>query len=551
MRRPRRLRSIALLGVACFVLIAPVAASASPTVIRTGGPSAPADFKVAIVASDRDLAGAGFQVVSKGAVVLRGHLRRVAGSAAPWAHAFSADLSRLRAPGRYRVRAAGRVSRGWVVRAGASSRTIDRILRFFRANRDGGLPALLHAPSHLNDATVKGGPHGGEHIDMTGGWMDAGDQLHFTQNAAYVTAVLEAAARVDPRDAPKLDAEADVGVNWLLKAHPYPGLFVIQVGDARDHERAFSDPAKDDGSGLAGLAHRFAYHWGDGVGGDIGGKAATALALAADRSTGSRRDTLLAAAEQWYAAGRKAGQPTPEVINPFYALDTWRDSMAAGAAALYRSTGRSSYLRDALAYLRRSQASDLLGYSNMTPFAAGDVCGRLGAPAPGDRAARREGCRALRVGALQALAYARSNAFGQAGYFTWGTTATDTSGGAQALLARLRSGGKVAAGARDYLLGRNPWGASFVAGIGPRSPRNIHSWASVFGDGLPDGAVVGGPAPVKQIHSQSFRLGGPLARFNSATVAYEDRRVDYVTSEPTIDSAANSILLLAELSRPF
>ena len=61
---------------------------------------------------------------------------------------------------------------------------IPKILGFFRANRDGAEPALMHGPSHLNDATIKGGPYDGQHVDLTGGWMDAGDMIHFTQNAA-------------------------------------------------------------------------------------------------------------------------------------------------------------------------------------------------------------------------------------------------------------------------------------------------------------------------------------------------------------------------------
>jgi hypothetical protein len=68
----------------------------------------------------------------------------------------------------------------------------------------------------------------------------------------------------------------------------------------------------------------------------------------------------------------------------------------------------------------------------------------------------------------------------------------------------------------------------------------------VFGSGQPIGAVVGGPAPRRVLGAQGFRPGGPLRRFNSG-IAYEDRRRDYVTSEPALDYAANTILLLAAL----
>jgi endoglucanase len=132
------------------------------------------------------------------------------------------------------------------------------------------------------------------------------------------------------------------------------------------------------------------------------------------------------------------------------------------------------------------------------------------------------------------------------GFFNWGTTAQNGASGALAGLAGcaagLDQGRAVAAGARDYLLGRNPFGRSFVVGYGPRAPIHPHHWASVFGDRLPAGAVVGGPAPIDQIRSQGFQVHDP---HNTRFASYEDRRADYVTSEPALDYAASSILLLA------
>ena len=62
--------------------------------------------------------------------------------------------------------------------------------------------------------------------------------------------------------------------------------------------------------------------------------------------------------------------------------------------------------------------------------------------------------------------------------------------------------------------------------------------------GLPAGAVVGGPAPRSEVRGEGFRLRSP---FDSRFATYEDRRVDYVTSEPAIDYTASSILLIAAL----
>ena len=124
-------------------------------------------------------------------------------------------MSAIRAPGRYRVRAAGRVSRDWQVGAGGSKSVVPLLLEFFAGNRDGTEPSPLHGPSHLNDAVVKGGTHDGQKVDMTGGWMDAGDMIHFSQTTGFSTALLEAAARLDPANRAAIQAEADVGIRWL------------------------------------------------------------------------------------------------------------------------------------------------------------------------------------------------------------------------------------------------------------------------------------------------------------------------------------------------
>jgi hypothetical protein len=540
-------------GLLTCAVVAPSPAIAAPgNAIRVGGPSTPGDAKVAVVGSNRGLAGKPFQVLDRaGAVARRGVLRRAAGKPAPWPHAYRAGLGSV-PPGAYRVRvpALGLTSRPWAVRAEGSADAIDQILRFFAANRDGDEPSPIHDPAHLHDAMVRGGPHDGERLDLTGGWMDAGDMIHFAQTTSFAAAILEAAARLDPARAPKLDAEARVGIRWLVKAHPSPGLFVAQVGDERDHDLGFRDPAGDDRSPKPGIGRRRAYPGipGGGIGGDIAGKAAAALALAHDRGGGA---TLLAQARSWYAAGRAAARPTPRLPGGFYRDRLWKDSMAAGAAALYRSTGEQRYLADAIRYLRsdQSRADGTLGaVDSFASFAAADLCGALGAPALGGASDRGLACRRLREFGEIAVEQARDNAFGMPGFFTWGTTAQNGASGALAGLAGCASGldggRSVAAGARDYLLGRNPFGRSFVVGYGPGAPRHPHHWASVFGDALPKGAVVGGPAPIAQIRGEGFQVRDP---HNSPFASYEDRRADYVTSEPALDYAASSILLLATL----
>ncbi len=262
-RRPVGLaaRTVPTLALAAALAIPAAANAATPSVIRTGGPSAPGDAKVAIVGSDQDLAGERYDVLGTGGEVIgTGTLHRAHGAAAPWTHAYAAPLTRAGAPGSYRivVPALGQTSRPWIVRPGGSGDAIATILKFFAWNAD-GRASPFHEPSHLNDATVKGGRHSGRRFNLIGGWMDAGDMIHFAQTTAYAAAVIEAAARIDPAQRAALNGTAAVGIRWLRKAHPRPRLFIAQVGDQRDHNHGFRDPASDDSSGIPGIAHRRAY----------------------------------------------------------------------------------------------------------------------------------------------------------------------------------------------------------------------------------------------------------------------------------------------------
>jgi hypothetical protein len=541
-------------------------AAAPPDVIRTGGPSRPGDAKIAVVATARSLAGRQFRVLApSGALVLRGKLVRARGTASPWRRAATADLTAITAPGDYTV-AVGRLrSRPWQVADDAPQAAIATVLEFFAANSDGNEPSPVHRPSHLNDAVVASGPHAGQHFDLTGGWMDAGDMIKFTQTIGHSATMLQAAARLDPNQAPALTAAADVGVRWLVKAHPAPGLFIGQVGDERDHDLGFRDPARDDARIDPGIGTRSAY---PAVGADLAGKAAAALAMAAQRADGAARDGLVEQAREWYAAGDAAGGAA-KLPGDIYASSSFGDDMASGAAELFRATGERQYLADALDWLRGAELDAAFGWDGFGGFAAADVCGLIGAPqlAP-------DPCGALVSAGQAAITRARRNAFGLPADFGWGSAAEVATSGLSGLMAdraasaaapmggraiataaRGRAiaaaapigGSALAAGARDYLLGRNPWGASFVVGYGPRSPRHPHHWASVFGPAKPVGAVVGGPAPASVVKQQKLELRRNV--FSTARAFYTDDRNDYVTSEPALDYTADSILLLAALSR--
>lgn len=555
----RRSRAIAVTAGTLVFGLAASASAAPPDVIRTGGPSDPHDAKVAVVATSANVVGDRFAVAdARGHVVLRGRLRRARGSASPWRHAALADLSRVTRPGRYRVRAAAEASRTWIVDSRAKSRLVRRMLRLFAVNSDGSEPNPVFGPSHLRDAIVKGGPLNRRRIDLTGGWRDAGDDVKITLTTAMAVTYLHLAARRDPADARALYATSDVGVRWLLKAHPRPDVFIALVGDDRDHSTDFRDPARDDADDRDGVGVRHAYPSSSS---NIAGSAAAALALAAGRSTGAERDRLLAAAREWYATGKATNRLVPlrdpNISGEYYPDDDFTDDLALGAIELYRVTGRVQFLTEADSYLRRG-GDDQTVYSGTTPgsigpVAAAELCGALGAPTP-NGGARRAGCAALRKVASAARERMGQTAFASPGIFTFGWV--QDNGGTGAVLARARragvasDGARIAAAARDYLLGRNPWGASFVVGRAGNEAKHPHHAAYLKGSParLLDGAVVGGVSDGASLRDFHLRVArSPFTRFNSHRLFYEDRREDFVTSEVGLSYSASSLLLAASL----
>ena len=185
------------------------------------------------------------------------------------------------------------------------------------------------------------------------------------------------------------------------------------------------------------------------------------------------------------------------------------------------------------------------------PVVAADLCGALGAPAP-DEQARLLGCTALGKVVAAARERASDNAFGSPGIFTFGWIQDNCGVGALAAAAGragvAADGLQLAAAARDYALGRNPWGASFIVGPATNEVKQPHHPA--FLKGTPaqvlNGAVVGGATDPSSLRPFELTLGRSRFRqFNSDRIVYEDRRANFVTSEVALSYSASCVLLAA------
>ena len=567
---------IATSACACIALAccqASPAQGSPPDAIRVGALSAPRDPKVAIVVSDGKLVGERFSVRRLGGgIVLRGRLERTHGSPSPWRHAARADLSRVNRPGSYRIRVGRLHSAPWRVSTSARRAMILRLLAIFRVNADGNEPNPVFGPAHLNDsmAPIVGGPTEGGTIDVSGGWRDAGDAVKFTVTTAMASALLDYTAELDPADAAKLHTVSDIGVRWLEKTHPAGSdTFVAQVSGVSDHKGAtFRDYSRDDASPNPAFSHRKAY--GEAGSGTLGA-AAAALASGSLREgpATARGSALLQRAQEWFARGKAVSAAGPRLEGLDQAggmpFTDWQSFMALASVLLWRAGGDEAYLNDAARYMSKAPVeTGFSSYFSVGGLAAADMCGGMGRPAVPREDLRSLACRKLIEAVRASRIRAASNAFHSPGGFNFGWVADHTGSAAieaAADRANVVSGGfRRAYEARDYLLGRNPWGAGFV--VGPTGSEAHHPHHPVVLKGSParlgKGLVVGGPADRSEFTGFELRPRARSAfapfnptydreRYGGDPIVYEDRTADFITSEPSIGYSGPALLLLSQL----
>lgn len=486
----------------------------------------------------------------------------------------------------------------------------DLAVRFFQAQRDGAdvVPTVLdRRPSHLLDRTAtvyetpeydddgttltteRLVPAGRGTVDVSGGWFDAGDFLKFTGTTAYATAQLLLAGRESGwSDRAALDAETDVGVDWLSRMwDPASQTLLLQVGIGNGNEHIRTDhdvwrlPEADDRSPASSgdpdftIAHRpvfAANDPGDALPPAVAGRVAAVFALDAQRAAAGGDDEgartrletgarILSLADTAPDDPRALGTAVPA---EFYPEDSWQDDLEFAAVELAvagRAIGdarSADWQRQAAGWAMRYIDSDTtgsLGVADVSALAHSDLIA-LGDPA--SPALVSDLRRQLDAG----VEHAASDPF-RAGAsaldfdsvpFTFGLVAT------AALYERATGDSSYrafAASQRGWVFGANAWGASFMIGAGSAYPRcPEHQVANLTeGAGELSGAVVNGPNATAELEELNrFETMRPCAADSSDGVPYSafdgrgSRYLDDVgawkTVEPSLDFTATALLAL-------
>jgi hypothetical protein len=525
-------------GLIALLPYAPAAAEAWIRVNNVG--YLPDDPKIAVLSSDEPCHGE-FRAGEFVGTIGEDH-----GAWGPFAHNYRLDFTALRAAGRWRLEAAGVRSPEFAVGADAYDEVPEKLLEFMRLQRCGDNPVTgrkCHQQDGFDAET-------GEQFDLTGGWHDAGDRLKHMLTTSYCTAALFLAEAED---------EAKWGAQLVRKIHPRDDVLFVQIGDDRDHlppNTLWHDDRSDYGRGPGGARAAWRAtgrpegpkHKNASTGlANLAGRSAAALALAGD----------LPAAKSLYrlAQDRPGVAMSVPVRAPYYyGESTYADDLEWAAAELYRATREEQYLAEARQYARQAGVNPLMGcekhgHYEFFPYAnlAHWRLGLLEEPTE-----RRRLAAYYREGLEKVRRRAETNPYRLGTPLAWCSTNDVIAAATEAVLYERLTGDdayrELAAEARDWLLGRNPWGVSFVIGVpehGRHASRPHHMFYQLA-QHLPVGGVVDGPVTKAINDSLKFEpfADDGLERFQSPLGVYHDATEDFSTNEPIIDGTVSLALLL-------
>jgi endoglucanase len=508
--------------------------------------------KIAMLASDAP-APLDWQLAdATGRVVASGKTRPFGADVASGERVHQIDFSSVTADGTgFVLRVGDDQSLPFAIGAGIYHRLKYDALAFFYLQRSGvpiampyaGSPAYVRAAGHTGDRSVTCAPESPcpYHLDVSGGWYDAGDHGKYVVNSAISVWTLhnqhETLARFGASSRDFADGtmniperhngrsdlldEARFNLEFMLRMQVPAGQPLAGMAHHKVHDDKWSPiPTLPDQDKLP----RYLRPPTTSATLDLAAAAAQAARIwrALDAAFAAR---CLTAAETAFAAAQKNPRRFPEKETPgggAYGDGDLSDEWFWAASELYITTGKATYKtemdrsRYGLAAAAGGSGGDAVAVSALGQLGWDHVAG-LGllslAVAPnqlpaGEAAALR---RQILAGADRLRA-----TIDRSGYrvplasdrvYIWGSNCGVMNAalvlGLAYYLAPSPAYARAVVDCVDYLLGRNPLAQSYVAGYGARAMRNPHHrvWAHQKDARLPEappGAVSGGPNSMMQ-----------------------------------------------------
>jgi hypothetical protein len=518
------------------------------------------------VISSTDLAGEPWTIKNASSTILSGNISQsITGKGAHTSHPFNyvIDFSSLTVPGEYVFQTKNKYAAIKVSKHPYNALITDA-LRHLKTTRSGTSKTLNHRMSHLKDSaaivkTIDGDPVNGKWIetsprktvDALGGWYDAGDYIKFTLTIATTVYYLLEAWESNPKaftkvlsdsDLPDILDETKFGLDYLCKMYVQPDdLFIIQVGDGKDHNESLRMPENDalDGKRPA-LCAISPVHMGITAAALAkGARVFRSLNRISDAYTyQSKASAILTRANQSDALKVSAFEKNE--TNDFYRDNGLTDNMALGSIELFKTTHDSTYLK--LAQSLKPAASGWVGWGTYN-FSANFLLSEFDSSAK----KRAEDDVLTFIDNMDVI-------WGIPLSYTWASLLAWNGAGGVSGAWNARYNNKSAEQLHykmtDLLFGRNNWGLSFLA-----SPRltntitKIYSQIYTVSDIFPLGAVSLGPGD-RQTHSQLEQYFGKppasnLDSFQTNNAIYHDWEKDFMLTETVTMSQAYALWMIA------
>ncbi|XP_039128702.1 endoglucanase 17-like [Dioscorea cayenensis subsp. rotundata] len=454
---------------------------------------------------------------------------------------------------------------------------LSKSILFFEGQRSGKLPAnqrmKWRRDSGLSDGSAM-------HVDLVGGYYDAGDNVKFGFPMAFTTTMLSwSVIEFGGMMKGELQHAKDAirwATDYLLKATAHPNTIYVQVGDANSDHACWERPEDMDTPRTVLKIDP------QNPGSDVAAETAAALAAASivfRRSDPSYSKLLLKTSIKVFDFADKFRGPYSNSLKsfvcPFYcSYSGYQDELLWGAAWLHRATKNPKYLY----YIKLNgqtlgadESDNTFGWDNKHVGARillskaylvqnvkelhdykGHADNFICSIIPGASFSSTQYTRGgllFKMGDSN-MQYVTSTSFLLVTYAKYLTFSSQTvsCAGTVVTAKKLRS---IAKRQVDYLLGENPMRMSYMVGYGSKYPKRIHH----RGSSLPSisshpariachagFSVLGSMAPNPNLLVGAV-VGGPDAQDR-----FPDLRSDYEQSEPATYINAPLVGALAYLA---
>lgn len=509
----------------------------------------PSDLKTAVILSKENLNGYNYSIVdvNSNETVYENNNFDSLLSYGNFNFCYIIDFSPLNSLGKYKICIKDIESYPFEIGNKLYNSIRDSLSQFFKVQRCGPTNAFLHSPCHLSDAYKLIGFNDTSAKDLTGGWHDAGDYIKFLKTTAYTTYLLLFAYELDKEkfgydlndnSVPDILEEAKIGIDWLLRCNINGEKLVVQVQDETDHNVGWRLPEND--------SLQFTRPAYVNIAKNLIGYYSATLSLASKIWIEKNYDndfakSCLLTAEKFYSLRNSVMDLDSTFLN-FYPDKDFNGKLSLAAINLYEVTKNENYLNEAIDFAKKAGADYWWGIGNINSLAHFKIAKY-----------EPDFSKYIYQTIKHCLDHSRKCTFNESFDYSWGTTNTFLGAALQIILFKKLTGStefdSLFINQRDYILGRNPWGKSFIYNIGSNSIRNLHSQIAFFNNGYLPGGLSAGPAPISILNDYKIkRQKMDLKDFNSNDVEYYDDAGDYICNEPTISSNATALFVFGFLS---